>query len=173
MRYVLVFTVMIMITACSSTPSMKTVDRVDLERFMGKWYVIGNIPTFIEEEAYNAVEIYRLDEDGTIDTTFIFQKGGFDGPKKTYNPRGFIRNRKTNAHWGMQFIWPFKAEYLIVYLNEDYTHTVIGRSNMDYLWIMARTPAIPDEDYRIILDRISSLGYDISKIRKVPQKWDR
>ncbi|MFW5771151.1 MAG: lipocalin family protein [Spirochaetota bacterium] len=173
MRYVLVFAVMILITACSSTPTMKTVERVNLDRFMGKWYVIGNIPTFIEREAYNAVEIYCLDEDGTIDTTFIFQKGGFDGPKKTYNPRGFIRNRKTNAHWGMQFIWPFKAEYLIVYLNEDYTHTVIGRSSMDYLWIMARTPAIPDEDYRIILDRIASLGYDISKIRKVPQKWER
>ena len=86
--------------------------------------------------------------------------------------RGFIRDPKTNAHWGMQFIWPFKAEYLIVYLNEDYTHTVIGRSSMDYIWIMARTPAIADEDYRAILERVASLGYDISKIRKVPQKWD-
>jgi len=38
---------------------------------------------------------------------------------------------------------------------------------------MARTPAIADEDYRAILERMASLGYDISKIRKVPQKWDR
>ena len=28
---------------------LKTVDFVDLERFMGDWYVIANIPTFIEK----------------------------------------------------------------------------------------------------------------------------
>ena len=61
---------------------MKTVEQVDLERFMGPWYVIANIPTFVEKGAHNAVENYRLDDDGTIATTFTFRKDGFDGNEK-------------------------------------------------------------------------------------------
>ena len=110
-----------------------TVNYVDLRRFMGDWYVIANIPTFIETDAFNAIESYRLDKDGTIATTFRFNKGSLDGPLKEYHPRGFIRDTQTNAVWGMQFIWPFKAEYRIVYLNEDYSVTVIGRTKRDYV----------------------------------------
>ena len=43
---------------------MKTVEFVDLERFMGDWYVIANIPTFIEKGATNAIESYKLMDDG-------------------------------------------------------------------------------------------------------------
>jgi len=40
----------------------------------------------------------------------------------------------------MQFLWPFKAEYLIAYVDPDYSETIIARNNRDYVWIMARTP---------------------------------
>jgi apolipoprotein D and lipocalin family protein len=80
---------------------LKTVEKVDLERFMGPWYVIACIPTFIETEAYNAVEDYRLELDGTIATTFTFNKGGFDGPLKRSTPRGFDVDRETKSTWGM------------------------------------------------------------------------
>ena len=36
---------------------METVANVDIERFMGDWYVIGNIPTFIEKGATNAIAV--------------------------------------------------------------------------------------------------------------------
>jgi apolipoprotein D and lipocalin family protein len=69
----------------------------------------------------------------------------------------------------MQFFWPFKAEYRIIFLNEDYTTTVIGRTKRDYVWIMARQPSIPDEDYALILNFLEDQGYDINKVKKVPQ----
>ena len=150
---------------------MKTVDQVDLERFMGSWYVIANIPTFLEKEAYNAVETYSLNDDGTIATTFTFRKGGFDGKQKEYNPKGFVRDTESNALWGMRFVWPIKADYRIVYLNDDYTQTVIGRQARDYVWIMARTPTISDADYEEIVTFVESLGYDVSKLNRVPQSW--
>ncbi|HDP79388.1 MAG TPA: hypothetical protein ENN21_00940 [Spirochaetes bacterium] len=157
---------------CSSAPTIATVSGVDIKRFMGDWYVIANIPTFLEKDAYNAVESYRLNHDGTVATTFTFRKGGFDGPVKTYHPKGFIRDHATNAVWDMRFVWPLKSEFLIIYLNEDYTVTVIGRSKRDYVWIMARKPEIPGPEYRRILDLLAAAGYDISKIKKVPQRHD-
>jgi apolipoprotein D and lipocalin family protein len=146
-----------------------TVEYVDLNRFTGDWYVIANIPTFIEKDAYNAIESYRLDDDGTVATTFRFNKGSLDGPLKEYHPRGFIRDKKSNAVWGMQFVWPFKAEYRIIFLTDDYSQTVIGRSKRDYVWIMAREPSIPDEEYGAILGFLQEQGYDINKLQKVPQ----
>ena len=150
---------------------MKTVDYVDLERFMGDWYVIANIPTFLEKGAHNAVETYALDDDGTISTTFTFRADSFDGKEKQYNPKGFIRDSETNALWGMRFIWPIKADYRIVYLDQDYSQTIIARQKRDFIWIMARTPTISDEDYERLVDFADSIGYDTSKIERVPQKW--
>ncbi len=164
--------VALLTSACEVTrPELNTVAYVDIERFMGDWYVIANIPTFIEKGAHNAVESYALNDDGTIATTFTFRDGAFDGQVKTYTPKGFVQNEETNAKWGMRFIWPIKADYRIVYLDEDYTQTIIGRQKRDYIWIMARSPSIPDSDYRALLDFAASIGYEETAIQKVPQQW--
>jgi len=168
-RSILAPLTLILISGCQTLKPIHTVEYVDLNRFMGDWYVIANIPTFIEEDAYNAIESYRLDDDGTVATTFSFNKGSLDGPLKEYHPRGFIRDRKSNAVWGMQFVWPFKAEYRIIFLSDDYSKTVIGRSKRDYVWIMAREPTISDEEYDDILSFLKDQGYDINKLQKVPQ----
>jgi len=157
---------------CSTVqhPPIALAQKVDLPRFMGPWYVIANIPTFLEKGAHNAIESYRLADDGTIETTFTFHADGFDGPKKTYTPRGFVLEHESNAVWGMQFLWPIKADFRIVYLTPDYTQTVIGREARDYVWIMARSPEIPEADYQHILKFLGEQGYDITQIQKVPQQ---
>lgn len=150
---------------------MKTVEYVDIERFMGPWYVIANIPTFLEKGAHNAVETYSLNDDGTIATNFTYRKDGFDGKLKEYNPKAFVLDDPSNARWGMRFVWPIKADYRIVYLDEDYITTVIGRQSRDFVWIMARTPTISDLDYERLVSFIESIGYDTSKLVRVPQLW--
>jgi len=163
----------LLLAGCRSTPQapLAIVPEVDLARFMGDWYVIASIPTFIEKNAYNAVESYRLAADGTIETTFTFRAGSFEGKEKRYTPRGFVVDRETNAVWGMQFLWPVKADYRIVYLTPDYGQTVIAREARDYVWIMARTPEIPEDNYQRLLQFVGEQGYDLSQIRRVPQRW--
>lgn len=167
------FLAMVTLSCCRATPrpEIQTVEFVDLDRFMGDWYIVANIPTFLEKGAHNAVESYERNPDGTIATTFTFRAGSFDGPVKRFRPKGFVLDTRTNAVWGMQFVWPIKADYRILYLNEEYTLTVIGRQKRDYVWIMARTPSIPEADYERIVGFLSGLGYDVSRVQKVPQKW--
>jgi len=154
------------VTACSTHKPMPAVEYVDLDRFMGDWFVIANIPTFLEKDAYNPVETYRLDDDGTIATTFTFNQGSLDGEKKNYHPRGFVQDSESNAIWGMQFIWPIKADYRIVYLDGDYQKTIIGRKSRDYVWIMARKSSISEKEYNSLVDQVGRLGYDIEQLRK-------
>ena len=162
-----------LIAGCASTKmdSIATVSKVDLPRFMGDWYVIAAIPTAIETQSFHAIENYKLEPDGTIATTFTYYKGAFDGPLKTYKPRGFVVKETGNALWGMQFIWPIKAEYRIAYLDNNYQQTVIARNARDYVWIMARTPQIDDAKYAELTQLVKSMGYDTAKLRKVPQSW--
>ena len=107
---------------------------------------------------------------GPVDPVKRIAFGSFDGPVKRYNPRGFVVENTGNAVWGMQFIWPFKADYRIVYLAADYSVTMIGRQQRDYLWIMARTPSIPDTDYAALVKKVAALGYDTAGLRRVPQR---
>lgn len=149
---------------------MPTVDSVDVDRFMGDWYVIAHIPTWIERKAWSAVESYERRPDGSIQTTFTFSKGSFDGPLKRYRPVGFVHNEETGADWRMQFIWPFKSEYLIIHLADDYSTTVVARTRRDYAWIMARSPSLTGETYEPLAALLNDRGYDISKLRHVPHR---
>jgi len=150
--------------------AIPAVSHVDLPRFMGDWYVIASIPSFPERHAYDAVESYALRPDGRIQTTFRYRDGSFDAPVKTLRPVGTVVPGTGNAVWGMQFIWPIKAEYVIAYLDTDYAETIIARSKRDYAWIMARTPAISAADYAADVERLRVLGYDLAKLRRVPQE---
>lgn len=152
-------------------PPLALAARVDLARFMGDWYVIAGIPTFPERGAHNALESYRLAGDGSIETTFSFRAGGFDGEAKRYTARGFVLDRESNAVWGMQLIWPLQADYRIAWLDPDYALVVIGREKRDHAWIMARTPHISEASYRSVLEFLARQGYDVSRVRKVPQRW--
>lgn len=149
---------------------LSTVDQVDIEKFMGDWYVIAGITTPFEKGAFDSVETYRLDADGSIDTTFTFRKDGFDGPLKTYNPRGFVKPDSGNAIWGMQFLWPFRADYRIAYLSDDYRYTIIGRNARDYVWIMARQPVPPEKDIQSLIAKAIGMGYDAEAIERKPQQ---
>jgi len=163
----------LLVAGCAVSPNttIRPVSRVDLERFMGDWYVIGNIPTRPERNAFNAVESYTLQPDGTIATRFRYREGAFDGELKTMNPVATVVPETNNAVWGMQFIWPIKAEYVIVDVDRDYQLTIIGRSDRDYAWIMARTPKIPETSYQTAVARLKELGYSVDNLRRVPQRW--
>ncbi len=163
-----------MLTACQSMatspprPPLELAASVDIPRFMGDWYVIAVIPTFIEKDVFGSKENYRLETDGTIATTFTFHAGAADGPLREYRSKGFVLD-PSGAVWGQQYIWPIKADYRISYVSPDYGQTVITREKRDYVWIMARTPTIAAADLDRLIGIAVRQGYDASKIVRVPQ----
>ncbi|MDC0586946.1 lipocalin family protein [Gammaproteobacteria bacterium] len=70
-------------TSCTIQNSeLRTIEYLDIEEFMGDWYVIAVIPTFLEKDIFNAIENYTMNSDGTISTEFSFNKYDFNGEKK-------------------------------------------------------------------------------------------
>lgn len=165
------FFLILLLTGCAmKSTQIKTVDEVDINRFMGDWYVLAHIPSYVEKNAFNAVESYKLNEDGSIATTFTFNEGSLDGPVKTYHPKGFIIPGTNNAIWGMQFIWPIKAQYKIAYLDKDYKITIVARDKLDYVWLMARTKTLPHDQMIKFRDMIEGMGYSLDNYREIEQE---
>ncbi|NID15875.1 lipocalin family protein [Luteibacter yeojuensis] len=158
------------LAGCAAPAPIVPVPHVDVARFMGDWYVIAAIPTRFERHAYRAVESYSLRPDGRVKTTFRYRVDAMDGELKTMHATGFIRENTGNAVWGMQFIWPIKAEYIVAWLDPDYRSVIVARSKRDYVWIMARTPTIPRQEYDRLVERVAAMGYDTRKLRQVPQR---
>ena len=155
-------------TSTKDLPPLDLAATVDIPRFMGDWYVIANIPTFVEKGAHAAKETYKLESDGTIATTFTFRADSFDGPPKDYHSKGFVLGEH-GAVWGQQYLWPFKADYRVSHLADDYRQTVITREKRDYVWIMSRTPTMSEADLKKLTDFVARQGYDVSKLQRVPQ----
>jgi len=160
----------------SGPPPLRALDRhVDLERFMGDWYVVGfipiSLPFFSEAAAHNGIESYRLADDGSIEVTYTFRDGAFDGRERRFTPKAWVHDATTNAEWRIQFVWPFKAAYLIVHLDEDYRRTIIGVPDRGNVWILTRDPDVSDAEYDALRGIAGDLGYDIDAIQRVPQRW--
>lgn len=139
---------------------------IDLPRYMGSWYVIANIPTFPERDARDSVETYTRAADGTIDIDFRYRKQ--DGDAKRMGSTGFV-SPDNPALWGVQFVWPIKADYRIAFVSPDYQQTIVARDKRDYVWIMARTPTLAEADYQALVSKVAAMGYDTSLLKKVPQ----
>jgi apolipoprotein D and lipocalin family protein len=112
-----------------------------------------------------------MQPDGTVSTAFRFRNGAFDSPIRTIHSTGYVKDGTGNAVWDVQIFWPIKAQYIVAYLKDDYSQTIVARDARDYVWIMARTPTVPQADYEALTSRVVALGYPSASIRKVPQAW--
>ncbi|MBC2607993.1 lipocalin family protein [Pelagicoccus albus] len=158
-------------TACSENemPNQKLADSVNLESFMGTWYVHGHTPTFMDKEAYDATETYELDGK-KIRTTYRYRKGSHEGKWKEYHPVGKVYDHESNAEWRMRFFGILNAAYYILYVDPSYEYTVVGHPGRSMAWIMSRSPQMTDSKYDELIQELVSRDYDLSELRRLPHQ---
>lgn len=159
--------------SCTTTSDFrKTVDKVEINKFMKKWYVIAGRVTMMENGAHNSVEEYTWNKDEErIDVNFYYNKDSFDGKIKKIPQKAWIEDNQTNAYWSVSPFWPLKFDYLIIDLAPDYSWTVVGVPSQKWVWIMAQDWSMDDDTLATIIQRIKKLGYNTDEIIRIPQKW--
>lgn len=173
MKHMIAIVGLVALSGCAMMrggPPLETVDEVDLERYMGEWYVIANIPYFGERGNVAGRAIYRMRDDGRMDDIYRYRDGSFDAPVEEMTGVAWVVDEDSNAEWKVQFYWPIRFGYYIVGLDDDYRWTVVGHPSREYAWIMARKPELPDERYQALLDLLDARGFDSSRVEKVPQR---
>ena len=159
-------------TGCASAPKVpptRTVAHVDLNRYLGNWYVIANIPYYLENGKVASFDTYSMRADGRMNNVFTFRRGTFAAPEESWHGVAWVANHESNAEWKVRFIWPFATTYLVLELDPEYRWAVVATPGHKLLWVLARERALDDATYENIRQRIAAQGYDLEKIKKVPQ----
>lgn len=144
-----------------------TVKSLDLGRYLGTWYEIARFDHSFERGLTHAKAQYSLNTDGTISVT---NSGIKKGESKT--SIGKAKLTDTSGHLRVSFFGPFYSDYRVMMLSEDYSYALVGSGSPKYLWILSRTPELPDATLRQILAVASGRGYDTDKLIWVDQSGD-
>ena len=148
------------------TPDRTTVDKVDLKRYLGKWYEIARYDHRFERDLTHVTAQYFLELDGTIK---VENKGVDPSSGKEKRAMG-MAVLNSPGKLKVSFFPGISADYFILELDqENYSYALIGSRSNKYLWILSRTPQLPDAAKRHLLQCAERRGYDISQLIWVEQ----
>ncbi len=151
-------------------PPLAVQSQVDLAKFMGRWYVIANIPYRAEAGKVGSYVEYHPRSDGRMDDLYFFRKKSFANPITQWSGVAWVVDRQSNARWLAQFIWPFKFDYLILATAPDYSWAIVGHPSRDLAWVFARDASMDDALYQQLRGKLSAMGYDVARVLRVAQK---
>ncbi|MCL4179382.1 MAG: lipocalin family protein [Verrucomicrobia bacterium] len=166
------------LVSCSTTSGRVdapvTAEAVDLSRYTGRWYEIARLPMPFQKANEAAIAEYGANPDGTISVHNIAVRP--DGSQREIRGYAKVLNPPENTKLTVRFkTWfgplipvPKDGNYWILHLDEDYEEAIVGTPNRKYLWLLARTPMIPEACYEALVARASQLGFDTSRLLRVP-----
>lgn len=160
--------------AAPGTSELKTVSKVDLGRYLGKWHEIAAIPqSFQKQCAFGTTATYSLRDDG--DVAVQNQCYTSEGKLSKATGRAWVIDKATNAKLKVSFVpflkWDFlSGDYWVIDLGPDYEYAVVGHPSRAYGWILSRTPELPRDTLDGIIKRLEAQGYDFSKFKMTDQK---
>ncbi len=157
----------------ATKPPLVSQARVDLQRYMGRWWVIAHTPYFAERGKVATADEYTLRPDGTIDNVYVYRKA-FDKPEKRTSGVAKVVPGTNNAQWRIGFFGGLiKADYLILEVAPDYSWALIGQPSRKLAWIFARDPKMGDARMMELAKKFSAYGYDPGKLVRVPQNAEQ
>ena len=147
---------------------LETVPSVDLQRYLGTWYEIAAFPQRFQKGCHCSVAEYSLEKD-FVRVVNTCRKDSPEGKVKRARGKAFVVKGSNNAKLRVQFFWPFRGDYWIIDLADDYSYAVVGAPDRNYLWILSRTPQMEEGLYQEIVKRCADKAFDVSKLVKSDQ----
>ena len=161
----------LLVVACSSpTPpsGVTVVDNFDAQRYLGRWYEIARFDHRFERGLEKVTATYSTMDDGGIQ---VINKG--------YNPaRGMWQQSVGKAYFTgdtrkaalkVSFFGPFYGGYNVIALDKDYRYALVCGPDRDYLWILSRTPTLPDAVKKQLVDIAAREGFAVEKLLWINQ----
>ena len=139
-----------------------TVKHVDLPRYMGRWYEIASFPNWFQRHCNCTRATYKLIAGKVHVLNECYKGKSLEYSKATGTAWSVID--KSNAKLKVQFFWPFRGDYWILYLTPGYQEVIIGSPNRKYLWILARHRHIDKMLYKKLVGIAKQKGFDVAKL---------
>ena len=161
--------------SCQTNPpanmiDTRTVETLDLDRYLGTWYEIARFPHKFEKDLVGVTANYSFRKDGKIKVINQGYKGSLDGKLSVAEGKAKIPDPDDPTKLKVSFFLFFYGDYYVLELGEDYEYAMIGSSTPNYFWILSRTPKMDVQTFDMLLANAKERGYDLSKLIKVEQK---
>ena len=159
--------------AGNSTHPVQTVAAVDLARYSGIWFETARYPNRFEDgsdlDCVDVTAAYTPRPDGTLLVVNQCRNAAAGGEPIEARGTAYALEGSNNAKLRVSFFWPFYGHYWVVGLAEDYSWAVVGDMARDYLWVLSRTPAMPEAAWRAALASATAQGFDPARLKRVAQ----
>lgn len=161
--------------AHAGSQDVRTVARVDLDRYAGAWFEIARFPNRFQEKCAGDVQArYARRPDGRIDVLnrCRLADGAID------EARGVARvvDEQTSAKLKVRFAPAFLSflpmvwgDYWVIGLADDYSWAVVGSPDREYLWILGRRADLTKGELAAALAAARANGFDVDRLRMTPQ----
>jgi apolipoprotein D and lipocalin family protein len=173
LRPILIVAGIMTLPAIAGSLELRTVEHVDLQRYIGTWYAIASIPTWFEQACVQ----------GTTATYTLLENGQIEVVNRCYDKKGKVRTAKgrawvvdetTNARLKVSFfslfgLWLFAGDYWVIDLDPAYQYAVVGHPSRKYGWILSRTPSLDPTILDGIIERLEKQGYDFTTFKTTDQ----
>ena len=159
------------LSGCVSIPDrIEPVQGVQLNRYLGKWYEIARLDHSFERGLNDVTAEYSLREDGGVK---VINRGfsSAENQWKQAEGRAYFVRDPTEGYLKVSFFGPFYGAYIIFGLDqENYQYAFITSHDKSYLWLLSRTPTVPDELISPFINVSNSLGFKTDQLVFVQHK---
>lgn len=168
------------LVSCSSSrrpaAPLPTAAKVDLKRYIGRWHEVARLPMPFQKADEAAIAEYGSNADGTVSVHNIAIRP--DGSQHDIRGYAKVLNPPQNTKLAVRFsTWfgplipvPKEGNYWILHVDDLYQEAIVGTPDRKYLWLLARTATIPEARYAALVAKAKSLGFDVSRLIKDPQR---
>lgn len=147
-----------------------TVSSVDLDRYAGKWFEVARFPNRFQRQCVRDVTAtYALRPDGRVDVLnrCLGDKGTrieASGVARSVDPESNARLEVRFAPAWLSFLPMVWGDYWIIDLDDRYTTAVVGSPDRRYLWLLSRTPTVPEPVYQRLVASAARAGYAVDQL---------
>jgi apolipoprotein D and lipocalin family protein len=166
LKSLLILTSMFLISSSCRSQKPETVKFVDLEKYAGLWYEYASFPARFQKGCTNTTAEYKLSPEGYV---IVINKCTRENDRTGIEGKAFVVPESGNSKLKVQFFWPFRGDYWVLELADDYSWAAVGSPKRNYLWILSRRPVMEADLYNEITSRVAVKGFDINKLQKTSQ----
>jgi len=148
-----------LMAGCTGPPKgIEPIKDFEVGRYMGRWYEIARLDHWFERGLTDVTATYTLRHDGRVTVV----NRGWDPQKQQWSQATGIARSRSQPDVGsleVSFFQPFWGGYHIIRLDDDYRHALVCGQTRDYLWILARSPALGEATVRKLVESARKRGF--------------
>ena len=162
----------LLLGACVGSPDASTpqpVAAVEVPRYLGAWHEVARLPMWAQDSSSvsceDTVATYTARPDGRIGVlNRCLNALDADKPREATG-QAYAVAGSNNARLRVSFFWPFFGDYWVIGLDPDYRWAVVGEPGRRWLWVLSRTPSLPQAEFDKALGVARAQGYDLAPLK--------